>query len=697
MNLFAIAGISCGVFCTILAMIALIFGRAKIHRILALFNISVAIWGYGGFIVGIAPMGSTALLGWRFGQSGGIFIAVFFYHMICILCGLQRRIPLRSAYLWGFFFLYFCFFTDWLFAETRFIYNVYYNDATLFYSTLVFSWLFIVCVSFFELLRFLPKTSGIKRIQTIYIIFGFLIGFIGGSSTLIPMFGIKFPPYGNFTIPIYCLIATYAILRHQLLEIEVIIKKTLIFASLFAVVLGVFVGITVLTQELLAGGRLLGLAISALIIILSVRPLENFLIRITDKYLFQKKYDYKHLIRQFVDELKTMVLNAHSIAQATLDFLDTSIRPLKSAIFLHNTFSNKYDIVAAANFNDKMLKISDNTPLINELKNGKEIMNISQDKLLPEEDKRQLLVLGLELIMPLVIHKDLLGILCLGKKKSDEDYTEEDIEVLSGLSSTLSIAINNAQLFDERAEAEKRAMIGTLATGINHEIGNPLNIITIKLQSFKILSKMGMLAKKTKEEIIDEVNAMGDACLDSVNRIADITKKVAEFAKPDKDLALGRVNISTAIDETMSILSHELELEKVKFEKNIMCDSPSAIADKGQLKQILFNLIKNAVQANDKEDAEIAVSVDNHGTQELSIKVADNGPGIPAENMGKIFTPFYTTKEPGKGTGLGLALVKKMVERNNGRIEVESQEGKGTAFTIILKKADHEQKDTNIG
>src|SRR4030043_1268317 len=128
MALVALSGLTCGIFTSILALIALLLGKTKIHRILALFNISVAIWGFGCFIAGIATRESSAIYGWRFAQTGGIFIAVFFYHMISIFCNLQRRLALVTIYIWGVFFLYFCFFTNLLFNKTRFIYNVYYND-----------------------------------------------------------------------------------------------------------------------------------------------------------------------------------------------------------------------------------------------------------------------------------------------------------------------------------------------------------------------------------------------------------------------------------------------------------------------------------------------------------------------------------------------------------------------------------------
>src|SRR4030042_7011382 len=101
MTLFALSGLTCGISTAILALIAFILSKTKIHRILALFNISVAIWGFGCFIAGTASTESEALYGWRFGQVGGIFIAVFFYHMICIFCDLKRKFALITAYIWG--------------------------------------------------------------------------------------------------------------------------------------------------------------------------------------------------------------------------------------------------------------------------------------------------------------------------------------------------------------------------------------------------------------------------------------------------------------------------------------------------------------------------------------------------------------------------------------------------------------------
>ena len=124
----------------ILAFVTKFFGRSKIHQVLGLFNLSVAIWGFGCFIAGMAATGESALAGWRFAQVGGIFIAVFFYHMVCIFCELKRRSQLIAVYLWGAFILPFTAFTNLLFRNTRFFYDVHYNDATPFYVFLFSPW-----------------------------------------------------------------------------------------------------------------------------------------------------------------------------------------------------------------------------------------------------------------------------------------------------------------------------------------------------------------------------------------------------------------------------------------------------------------------------------------------------------------------------------------------------------------------------
>jgi signal transduction histidine kinase len=271
MNLFALSGLFTTVFCLILAVIALIYGKTTLHRLLMLFNIVVGIWGFGIFLVGRATTASIALSAWKFASVGGIFIPIFFYHMVCVFAELQRRKVIIFAYLQGFVFLCLISFTDLVINRTRIIFDsIYYNDATLIFHSYILVWLALTCLSFYELFRYLKKAEGEKRKQSKYLFFGFLVGFMGGTSTLLPIFGIDLYPLGNLTIPIYCLIITSAILRYKFMDIKVDISQFSITAMLFPLVLGIPLGL-VFMNAFTTAGLLLGITCLSLMLIVLIQ------------------------------------------------------------------------------------------------------------------------------------------------------------------------------------------------------------------------------------------------------------------------------------------------------------------------------------------------------------------------------------------------------------------------------------------
>ncbi len=690
MNLFAFSGLLTFVTSLAFSVFSWTKGKKPLNKIWAGFCLAVSIWGLGAWRFTSTLDQNQVFLWLRIGHIGVILMPAFFLHFIFEFLEIKKKLPIIVGYFLGLFFLIINVtdqlgITHLLITNLRFVFNQFYVDSPPGPGYAPFLVFYFGVVIYSHSLVFLhyKRSSSLKQKQMQYFLGATVLGFGGGVTAFLMVFGVNFYPAPHITVPLYPLIMSYAILNYQLMDIEVIIKKTLVFAGLFAFVYGVVTATTILGKELfrniLGWPEWASMIPSITVIIFSLRPLENFLVKATDKYLFQKKYDYKHLIRQFMDELKSMSLNAQDIARSTVDLFDLSIRPASSAIFMINSFTNKYDLIASKNLLPGTEKIAEEEILLNQLKDHGDAIH----------DKSSLSKFSIELLIPLLIRRDLIGLLCLGKKKSDEEYIQEDIDVLSDLSGTLSIALNNAQLFEQRADAEKRAMIGTLAAGINHEIGNPLNIISLKLQAFRLLQKQGLFEKKSKDEILAEVSIITDSCLEGARRIADITKKIAEFAKPDKKITFDEVDVESALEETLSVLEHEIHLDHIQFEKTIRCPSPVVLVDRGQLKQILFNLIRNAAQAVQKHSGKIIVDVDKNLNGHVIIKVVDNGHGIPAKNLEKLFTPFYTTKEPGKGTGLGLALVKLMVERNNGKIDVSSQEGKGTTFAVTFEGTHH--------
>jgi two-component system NtrC family sensor kinase len=162
------------------------------------------------------------------------------------------------------------------------------------------------------------------------------------------------------------------------------------------------------------------------------------------------------------------------------------------------------------------------------------------------------------------------------------------------------------------------------------------------------------------------------------------------FSQNDYKKPLAWVDLKDVIESVHSICHSKIKSSVKSFVKNIPEELPKIYTEPYALKQILLNFLMNATQASDKHDSwiKLNVTVNNGERKHMSIEVSDNGCGIDKETQLKIFDPFYTTKSQGEGTGLGLYVCHTLVERLKGRIEVESEPGKGSVFRLILPVED---------
>jgi len=223
-------------------------------------------------------------------------------------------------------------------------------------------------------------------------------------------------------------------------------------------------------------------------------------------------------------------------------------------------------------------------------------------------------------------------------------------------------------------QSDKLASLGRLTSGIAHEINNPLT---------GVLSFSSMLLKR--DDCKDEVRDDLEVIVRETKRCRDIVKRLLDFARQEPPKK-SNVNINEVIERTVTILSNQLKLKNISTRIKIADKLPVIKADANQLQQVFINLFVNAADAIDGKGGEIYVSATSgtmNGRDYITIEVTDFGCGIPRENLTKIFDPFFTTKGQ-KGTGLGLAVVWGIVEKHDGKIEVQSEVGKGTTFTLRL-------------
>ncbi len=218
-------------------------------------------------------------------------------------------------------------------------------------------------------------------------------------------------------------------------------------------------------------------------------------------------------------------------------------------------------------------------------------------------------------------------------------------------------------------QSEKLASLGRLASGIAHEINNPLTGVL----SYSIALSEEIQDPRHQEDL--------KVIIDETMRCREIVRGILDFARETRlDKRPGDIN--KIIVELLAILEKHLNFQHIRIKKDLAENLPEINIDANQIKSVFNNLALNAVDAmHNGGDLTIRTRYDE-ANKKIVATVSDTGMGIKAENLMKIFDPFFTTKETGKGTGLGLSVTYGIVQRHNGTIRVESTEGKGTVFTV---------------
>ena len=254
-------------------------------------------------------------------------------------------------------------------------------------------------------------------------------------------------------------------------------------------------------------------------------------------------------------------------------------------------------------------------------------------------------------------------------------------------------------------QSEKLASIGELAAGVAHEINNPIGYIFSNFgtlqsyldQLFDMLAvyqaaeasappdlALALAAKRADIDLDflrDDIPSLMRESKEGIVRVRHIVQDLKDFSRTDASQEWGWANLHAGIDSTLNIVANE-----VKYKADVIKEYgsiPEIECLPSQINQVIMNLIVNAAHAIGEQRGRITLRTGLDGDH-VWVEVADNGSGISRENVSRIFDPFFTTKAIGKGTGLGLSLAYGIVQKHHGRIEVDTELGKGTCFRIVL-------------
>jgi two-component system NtrC family sensor kinase len=232
---------------------------------------------------------------------------------------------------------------------------------------------------------------------------------------------------------------------------------------------------------------------------------------------------------------------------------------------------------------------------------------------------------------------------------------------------------------DHMLQVEKMASIGKMAAVVAHEINNPLSGI---LTYAKLLKKW-LDRGDTNGTKRDETRQCLDLIAGESRRCGDLVKNLLTFSRT-APMNLEMTDINSVMDRTIRLVQHQLDMGNVQLQAELGQDLPRVQCDPAQIEQVVLALIMNARDAMPRGGNLWLKTSHNQAAHEIEITIRDDGSGIPADILDHVFEPFLTTKESGRGVGLGLAISRSIMDRHNGHIEVQSEVGKGTTFTLAL-------------
>jgi len=541
------------------------------------------------------------------------------------------------------------------------------------------------------------RSQGIFKNQVLYVSVGTAIGFVSGVTNYFPWYRIPIPPILNPFISLYVVMVAYAIIRYHLMDINVAITRTAVFAGVYALVLGLPLAGALAWQpqlERLLGVKWwVGLWVVGAGLATGAHYVNLYFQRRAEERLRREERQYQAALAQASHGM-TQLRDLKKLLNMIVHVITRAVGLSHAAVFLEDSGENGGAFVLRAcryhRFLTSVERLPASDPLVSLLNDAQEpiVMEELQAQLVgvvPRSQKEtnkalafsRMQALNASVAVPSFMQERLIGFLVLGEKLNRQVFTSEDLSVFSTLANQAALAIENARFFEEiktneayMIQSEKMASLGQLASGMAHEIHNPLAIISGEAQLY-------LEGSRGKSEEVDKLLA---SIIDECNRAADITRRILRFAKPGKQEFVP-VDVRAVIEESLPLVAYRIRLDRVERQVVFPPEAPKVLGNQNQIQEVFLNLILNACQAMGEQGGKLTITGAVKG-HELQVQVTDTGPGIPYAKLSKIFDPFYTTKH--SGTGLGLFVSQRIVRAHNGSMTVQSVEGKGTTFTVRL-------------
>ena len=679
---------------------------SRLNRVFAYFAAGMALWNLGSFVLRTSPDPWTAYFAEIMIHVGVIAIPAFYYHFVLIFLDstTRHRPSLVLVYLIAFVYeLINLSGTPLFMTGVKMTYWGWAPDTGPLYLPY---FLFFNFFMFFGVSLLLKARRGVessfRRNRGTLILLGTLVSMAGAVVDFARFILARSIPAADYVYPvgipanmIFALMLGTSIVRYRLFAVTVAVKKTAVYALVGTVLTGVLAVVTKVVEDYFhlkeASALWMVVPMGGIITIL-ISPLGKGLDDRIQRLTFSKRQGCYETLLQLSKRMSS-ILNFNELVDTLVHGLVRGIPSTHATLMIHNpatgAFMN-YREETSLEEGSAVDSIRADSPVAQWLISTEGLLVKEEVKLNPriaryfETAEGELEAIKATLIVPLKVENKLNGILLLGEKLSGEIYDDQELDMLMLLATQAAISLENARLYENLATSNARLLEASrlksqFLANMSHELRTPLN---------SIIGFSKVLLNRLDGELTDRQDAYVRSVHNSSRHLLELINSILDFSRIEAgkfEMRAERMDLLDVVEECMETSMPLVRDKRVKLEKDVPVELPPVQADRTRIKQVLLNLISNAIKFT--HAGRVLVQVRPEG-ETVHVSVADTGIGISPTDLQRLFEPFQRLDNPlaqqADGTGLGLAISKKFVELHHGRIWAESRESQGSTFHFTL-------------
>ena len=678
----------------LLLLVLRVRSKQPLHRAFATFLALMALWGLLIFGLRTSPTRQQALLWEQLVLPVFPLLAASLLHFVLLLRGV-RGARLLLVYLAGFPLA--------LAAPSPAV----LADVTLkpygyapVSGPLFLPWIALVYVMFLLALghafrAYRESTTADRRNRSLYILLGVAIGLAGGLTDYLASVE-RFPyPLGIVGNIVFAALATTAVVRHRLLEIEVYLRRSLAYTLISGLLILLYVGLVLLADKVLQVRQLPQVLNFVLVVLVAVglHPLLRRAQELVDRWVFRERYHSLEALRQFSRHASN-IIDLERLVSSLVELTQRAMGARHVHLLLYNPEQESLALVASTNLPSQGAQpFYGPHPLLaltqqEEVTTRHDLEFDPRFQGMPLSTQHAIQRLEGELFVPLRSEGRTVGLLVVGPRRTPQPYTAEDVSLLVTVATQAALAAENARLYAvERNQVAELARLDQAKTDFfltaAHQLKTPLTSLRVAV---------GVLEELAAQRDPREAHLVG-TCARAVDTLEAEIVELLEFLKvKTRGVALNPApeRLEEVVQEAVEEVAPLAEAQQQALEVRLPQGLPFLRLDRAVLRKVLVNLLHNACKFT-PPGGRVTVEA-QRADRTLLLRVADTGPGVPPEERRRIFDAYYQVKDTQRrragrsvpGSGLGLAIVKSLVELHGGRIWVESAPGGGACFVFSL-------------